>query len=83
MDGLTAPFQQATATLPQPYYPGVNGISAAAAEALDPNFRPNVVDSFDLTIQRQLSRKVILKLATLGAESLTSTSPSTLTLYLT
>ena len=60
MDGLTAPLQPASATLPQPYYPGVNGISAATASALDPNFRPNEVDSVNLTIQRQLSRKVIL-----------------------
>jgi hypothetical protein len=51
VDGLTAPLQQASATLPQPYFPGVNGISAATASVLDPNFRPNQVDSFDLTIQ--------------------------------
>ena len=66
VDGLTAPLQQAAATLPQPYFPGVNGISAATASVLDPNFRPNQVDSFDLTIQRQLSRKVTLELGYIG-----------------
>jgi hypothetical protein len=66
VDGLTAPLQQASATLPQPYFPGVNGISAATASVLDPNFRPNQVDSFDLTFQRQLSRKVTLELGYIG-----------------
>jgi hypothetical protein len=66
VDGLTAPLQQPSTTLPQPYYPGVNGISAATASALDPNFRPNEVDSFNLTIQRQLSRKVILEVGYIG-----------------
>src|SRR5262249_34927195 len=35
-DGLTAPLPVASPTLPQPLYPGVNGIAAAAAVALDP-----------------------------------------------
>jgi hypothetical protein len=33
---------------------------------LDPNFRPNEVDSLNLTIQRQLSRKVILEVGYIG-----------------
>jgi hypothetical protein len=65
-DGLTAPLQVASPTLPQPYFPGVNGISAATASVLDPNFRPNQVDSFNLTLQRQLSRKVILEAGYIG-----------------
>jgi Carboxypeptidase regulatory-like domain len=66
VDGLTAPLQAASPTLPQPYFPGVNGISAATASVLDPNFRPNQVDSVNLTIQRQLSRKVILEVGYIG-----------------
>ena len=67
VDGLTAPLgAPPSATLPQPDFPGYNAISAATAESLDPNFRPNVVDSFDLTIQRQLSRKVTLELGYIG-----------------
>jgi hypothetical protein len=67
VDGLTAPLgAPPSATLPQPDFPGYNAISAATAESLDPNFRPNVVDSFNLTIQRQLSRKVTLELGYIG-----------------
>jgi hypothetical protein len=66
VDGMTAPLQQPSSTLPQPDFPGYNAISAATAETLDPNFRPNQVDSFDLTIQRQLSRKVTLELGYIG-----------------
>ncbi|MGH9472371.1 MAG: carboxypeptidase regulatory-like domain-containing protein [Terriglobales bacterium] len=60
-DGMSAPLGNApTATLPQPFYPGEtqNGVanaSAAAGEVLDPDFKPNRSDEFDVTIQRQVS----------------------------
>src|ERR1022692_5077233 len=61
-DGTTAPIPSAQATLPQPFYPGVNGNSPAlTASPTDPHFRPNSVDSFDLTIQHQFSRKVSME----------------------
>ena len=66
VDGLTAPLPPATPTLPQPLLPGINGIAAGAGEALDPHFRPNVVDSFDLTIQRQLSSKISAEVGYIG-----------------
>lgn len=66
VDGGTAPLSAASPTLPQPVYPGINSVSAGAGEALDPNFRPNVVDSFDLTIQRQLAGKVTLEFGYIG-----------------
>jgi hypothetical protein len=66
VNGLDAPIPQASATLPQPDYPGFNAIAAGAGESLDPNFRPNQVDSFDFTIQRQLSRKITLELGYIG-----------------
>jgi Carboxypeptidase regulatory-like domain len=68
VDGLTAPVSSTPVapTLPQPDFPGYNAASAATAESLDPNFRPNQVDSFDLTIQRQLTRKVTLELGYIG-----------------
>jgi len=61
-DGLVAPLPAATATLPQPYFPGVtqNGVvnpAAGSGEVLDQNFKPNRSDEFDLTIQRQFSSK--------------------------
>jgi Carboxypeptidase regulatory-like domain len=65
-DGLTAPIPAAAATLPQPLFPGINGVAAGAGEALDPHFRPNVIDSFDFTIQRQLSRKFLIELGYIG-----------------
>ena len=52
--------------MPQPLYPGVNGIAAGAGEALDPHFRPNVVDSFNFTIQRQLHRGMTVEAGYIG-----------------
>jgi hypothetical protein len=66
VDGLTAPIGAASPTLPQPDFPGVNDISAGAGEALDPHFRPNVVDAFTFTIQRQLSRKLTMEIGYIG-----------------
>lgn len=66
VDGLTAPLPAASQTLPQPLYPGVNNVAAGAGEALDPNFRPNVVDSFTFTFQRQLTNKVSLEVGYIG-----------------
>jgi hypothetical protein len=65
-DGNNAPIPAASPTLPQPTFPGINDVSAAAGEALDTNFRPNVVDSFDFTIQRQLSSKILLEVGYIG-----------------
>ncbi|MGB6897320.1 MAG: hypothetical protein WBE12_01920, partial [Candidatus Acidiferrum sp.] len=65
-DGNNAPIPAAAPTLPQLNFPGVNSVAAGAGEVLDPNFRPNVVDSFDLTIQRQIGNKFILELGYIG-----------------
>src|SRR6266480_2004893 len=65
-DGNVAPVALPSQTLPQPTCPGVNSVSAAAGEALDTHFRPNVVDSFDFTIQRQLSNKILLEVGYIG-----------------
>jgi hypothetical protein len=66
VDGNTAPLPAASPTLPQPVFPGINDVSAAAGESLDPHFRPNVVDSFDLTVQRQLTNKILLEVGYIG-----------------
>jgi hypothetical protein len=66
VDGNTAPLAAASPTLPQPVFPGFNAIAGAAAEALDPQFRPNVIDSFDLTIQRQVGHGTILEVGYIG-----------------
>jgi hypothetical protein len=60
-DGTMAPLPAATPTLAQPLFPGVNGVEAATASPQDPRTRPNSVDSFDLTIQRQFTNKISLE----------------------
>ena len=66
VDGNSAPLQTATQNLPQPFYPGYNGSASTAASVLDPNFRPNDVDTFNLTIQRQISRKMLVEVGYIG-----------------
>ncbi|HUK24811.1 MAG TPA: hypothetical protein VLV49_09535, partial [Terriglobales bacterium] len=66
VDGNTAPLAAASPTLPQPLYPGVNNVAAAAGEALDPHFRPNSVDSFDFTIQHQFNSKITLEVGAIS-----------------
>ncbi len=67
VNGLVAPLGQAPSqTLPQPIFPGINGPEAGAAESLDPNFRPNQVDSIDLTYQHQISRKMSMEMGYIG-----------------
>jgi hypothetical protein len=65
--GPTVPLTSlAGATLPQPAYPGYNTSFSSGPSALDPNFRPNVIDAFDLTIQRQVNRRVTLEVGYIG-----------------
>src|SRR6202030_138468 len=58
-DGTTAPIPAATATLPQPYFPGIGGDTLGSPPApLDPNFKPSSVDSFDISIQHQFNSRM-------------------------
>ena len=72
VDGLNAPLNAASPTLPQPVYPGFSssgGIpitAAAAGTTLDPHTRPNAVDSVDFTIQRQLTNKITMEMGYIG-----------------
>jgi hypothetical protein len=67
VDGLVAPLPAASPTLPQPFFPGVNGPAAGGSLAsLDPNFRPNVVDTFTLTFARQLNNRLSLEIGYIG-----------------
>ena len=66
VDGLTAPLPAASPTLPQPDFPGVNDVASSAGEALDPNFRPNRVQSITFSFQRQLTNKVSLEFGYIG-----------------
>ena len=66
VDGDTAPLPAASPTLPKLIYPGYNSASGSASEGLDPDFRPNVIDSFNLTIQRQTSRNSKIEVGYIG-----------------
>lgn len=70
-DGLIAPLPTASATLAQPFFPGVGGNTPAGdGSALDPKHRPNFSDQFDFTIQRELvSRRVVLEVGYIGRRS--------------
>ncbi|SPF38736.1 Cna B domain protein [Candidatus Sulfopaludibacter sp. SbA4] len=66
-DGLTAPTLPVTQTLPQPYFPGVNGSASAGDGALlDPNFRQDRSDEVNFTIQRSFSQKVVMEIGYIG-----------------
>lgn len=66
VDGDSAPLAAASPTLPQPVFPGYNNAESSAAEGLDPDFRPNVSDTFDFTIQRQINRHNTLEVGYIG-----------------
>ncbi|HKE29759.1 MAG TPA: carboxypeptidase regulatory-like domain-containing protein [Bryobacteraceae bacterium] len=66
-DGLTAPTLPVTQTLPQPYFPGVNGSAPTGDGALlDPNFRQDRSDEGTVTIQRALSQKLLIEAGYIG-----------------
>ncbi len=65
--GPTVPLvENVSSTLPQPVYPGFNNTFSSDPEGLDPNFRATAIDSFDFTIQRQVSRRVNLEVGYIG-----------------
>jgi hypothetical protein len=62
-DGTSPVIPVPATTVAQPQFPGVNGAATAATAApLDPQTRPNSVDSFDLTVQHQFTSKISLEL---------------------
>ncbi|MFP5229950.1 MAG: carboxypeptidase regulatory-like domain-containing protein [Acidobacteriota bacterium] len=65
-NGNTAQIPAAAPTAPQPIIPGYNQLASSAAEAMDPSFRPNDIDSFDFTIQRQIGKSSILQIGYIG-----------------
>jgi len=68
-DGMTAPLAAAVPKLPQPYLPGYGQFATTPSGdglALDPSFRPSVVDAFNFTIQRELNSKISFEVGYLG-----------------
>jgi Carboxypeptidase regulatory-like domain len=69
-DGLIAPLQAPSANLPQPFFPGVGGQAVAGdSTVLDPDYKPEKVDSWDFTIQHQISRKISFEAGYMGKRS--------------
>lgn len=66
-DGLVAPLPTPQSNLPQPNFSGFGGSPQAGdTSELDPNFRPSRSDEFSLTVQRELSSKMMLEVGYVG-----------------
>ena len=65
-DGLAAPLQTPQPTLAQPNFSGIVSAKAGDTSQLDPNFKPSRSDEFSLTVQRELSPKIILEVGYIG-----------------
>ena len=69
-DGLVAPLSAPSQTLPQPFFPGVGGQAVAGdSTVLDPDYKPEKVDTWDFSIQRQISRKLSFEVGYMGKRS--------------
>ena len=67
-DGLAPVLASAPApsTLVQPYHPGIDGPGVQLASPVDPTLRPNDVDTFNVSIQRQINRKMLVEVGYIG-----------------
>jgi hypothetical protein len=67
-DGLAPTLTNAALPLklPQPYHPGFDGPGVSIASPVDPSLRPNDVDTFNLSIQRQINRKMLVEVGYIG-----------------
>jgi hypothetical protein len=71
VDGNSPPVPSATATLPQPFFPGImqNGTlnpGTADGSQLDPNLRPNHSDEVTFSVQRSFGTKFMLEVGYIG-----------------
>jgi hypothetical protein len=68
LDGVAPALTNAAlpATLTQPYHPGFDGPGVSIASPVDPTMRPNDVDTFNLSIQRQVNRKMLVEVGYIG-----------------
>ncbi len=67
-DGMAPILASAAApnTLAQPYHPGFDGPGVQLASPVDPSLKPNDVDTFNLSIQRQVNRKMLVEVGYIG-----------------
>ena len=69
LDGLlrSSPTRRLPRTLAQPYHPGFDGPGVAARLARrSVSLRPNDVDTFNFSIQRQINRKMLVEVGYIG-----------------
>ncbi|HEV2224034.1 MAG TPA: carboxypeptidase-like regulatory domain-containing protein [Candidatus Acidoferrales bacterium] len=66
VDGTVAPLPAPAANLPQPWYPGFNGVATGAGETIDPNFKPDRSDEFTVSVQHQFGPKVLAEAGYIG-----------------
>jgi len=67
-DGLSPVLASAavTNTLPQPYLPGYQGPAIASSSGVDVSLRPNDVDTFNVSIQRQINPRILVEVGYIG-----------------
>jgi hypothetical protein len=67
-DGLSPVLANAATptTLVQPYHPGFDGPGVQLASPVDIGLRPNDVDTFNLSVQRQINRKMLVEVGYIG-----------------
>jgi hypothetical protein len=67
-DGISPVLASAAVTnkLPQPYHPGVDGPGIASSSGVDVSLRPNDVDTFNVSVQRQINRKMLVEVGYIG-----------------
>ena len=68
LDGLNPVLANAAvpSKLAQPYRPGIDGPGVQLASPVDASLRPSDVDTFNLSIQRQVSRKMLVEVGYIG-----------------
>jgi hypothetical protein len=67
-DGLSPVLASApvTSTLAQPYHPGIDGPGVASSSGVDVSMRPNDVDTFNFSVQRQINRRMLVEVGYIG-----------------
>ncbi len=67
-DGLSPVLSSAPVPnpLPQPFLPGVNGPAIASSSGVDVSMRPNDVDTFNVSVQRQINPKMLVEIGYIG-----------------
>jgi hypothetical protein len=67
-DGLSPVLASGTVTntLAQPYHPGFDGPGVSSSSGVDTSLRPNDVDTFNFSIQRQVNRRMLVEVGYIG-----------------